>query len=153
VVDREVRDISRIEELAELPRLLRLLAARATDVLNVSDIGRAMEMNKMTLSRYLALLERVFLIRRVRAWTGDVGRRVIQHPKLILTDTGLLAHLQEVDVERALRDGRLGGALLENFVIGEIQKQIRMVADTAVAVLPPHLRRRRGRRGARAPER
>lgn len=124
VVDREVRDLSRIEEIAELPRLLALLAARATDVLNVAEVGRIMEMNKMTLSRYLALLERVFLIRRVRAWAGDIGRRVIQHPKLVLTDTGLLAHLQELDLDRALRDGRLGGALLENFVLVEIQKQL-----------------------------
>ena len=124
VVDREVRDVSRIEDLAELPRLMALLAARATDVLNVSEVGRAMEMNKMTLSRYLALLERVFLIRRVRAWAGDLGRRVIQHPKLILTDTGLLAHLQELDLDRVMRDGRLGGALLENFVLMELEKQL-----------------------------
>lgn len=124
VIDREVRDLSRIEDLAELPRLLGLLAARATDVLNVSEVGRAMEMNKMTLSRYLALLERVFLVRRIRAWTGDIGRRVVQHPKLLIADTGLLAHLQELDLDRALRDGRLGGALLENFVIAELEKQI-----------------------------
>ncbi|MBI2324121.1 MAG: ATP-binding protein [Chloroflexi bacterium] len=124
VVDREVRDLSRIEDLDELPRLLALLAARATDVLNMSEVGRALEMNKMTLFRYLALLERVFLIQRVRAWAGDIGRRVIQHPKLLLTDTGLLAHLQELDLDRALRDGRLGGALLENFVLEEIAKQV-----------------------------
>lgn len=124
VVDREVRDISRIEDLAALPRLLALLGARATDPLNISEVGRAMEMNKMTLSRYIALLERVFLIRRVRTWTGDIGRRAIQHPKLLLADTGLLAHLQEIDLDRALRDGRLGGALIENFVLGELEKQI-----------------------------
>ncbi len=124
VVDREVRDLARIDDLDALPRLLALLAARATDVLNVADAGRTMEMNKMTLSRYLTLLERVFLVRRIRAWSGDLGRRVIQHPKLILTDTGLLGHLQELDVGRALRDGRLGGAILENFVLAEIDRQI-----------------------------
>lgn len=124
VVDREIRDVSRIEELAELPRLLALVAGRVTDALNVSDVARALDMNKMTVSRYLALLERVFLVRRVRSWTGDIGRRVLQHPKLLIPDSGLLGHLLEVDLTRAMSDGRIGGAILENFALGEIERQL-----------------------------
>lgn len=124
VVDREIRDMSRIEELAELPRILALVAGRATDALNLSEVARALDMNKMTVSRYLTLLERVFLVRRVRSWTGDIGRRVLQHPKLLIPDSGLLGHLLEVDVARAMRDGRVGGAIIENFVLGEIERQI-----------------------------
>ena len=124
VVDREIRDMSRIEELAELPRMLALVAGRATDALNVSEVARALDMNKMTVSRYLALLERVYLVRRVRSWTGDIGRRVLQHPKLLIPDSGLLAHLLEVDLSRAMSDGRVGGAIIENFVLGEIERQL-----------------------------
>lgn len=49
---------------------------------------------------------------------------MIQHPKILVGDTGLLAYLQELDVDHALRDGRLGGALIENFVLVELLKQI-----------------------------
>ena len=129
VVDREIRDMSRIEELADLPRILALVAGRATNALNISEVARALDMNKMTVSRYLALLERVFLIRRVRSWAGDIGRRVLQHPKLLIPDSGVLGHLLEVDRARAMKDGRVGGAIMENFVLGEIERQLTWSRD------------------------
>ncbi|HXV61910.1 MAG TPA: AAA family ATPase, partial [Vicinamibacteria bacterium] len=40
ILQRDVRDLSHIEGLTDLPRLLSLLAARASGLLNVSDIAR-----------------------------------------------------------------------------------------------------------------
>lgn len=70
---REVRDIANIQGLTELPQLLRLLAARVGGLLNVADVGRALGIAQTSLRRYLAMLEALFLVRRVPAWRVNLG--------------------------------------------------------------------------------
>ena len=123
VLGRDVRDISRIEDLAALPRLLALLAARAAGLLNVADLARDLGMPATTLKRYLALLERTFLVQTLPAWSANLGRRLVKAPKLLITDTGLLAHLIGATADRLHSYPDLLGPLLENFVAMEIRRQ------------------------------
>ena len=44
-------------------------------------------------------------------------------PKAYLPDSGLLGHLMGVDEARFERDPVLAGTLLENFVLGELERQ------------------------------
>ena len=124
ILQRDVRDIANIEHLAEVPKLLSLLASRACSLVNYSDIARSLAMPQSTLKRYLALLEATFLVRLLPAWSSNLGKRLIKSPKLILTDTGLLAHVLGLDRERAVRDRILFGHVLENFVAMEVAKQL-----------------------------
>jgi len=123
LLERDVRSLANIEQLSEMPDLLAILAARSAGILNASELARVTGMNIKTLTRYLALLERLYLVRRLPAWSGGLATRAIQHPKIVLTDSGLLAHLQGVELERYQRDPVLAGALLETFVIGELERQ------------------------------
>lgn len=119
MLQREVRDLANVTGLTEFPRIMLLLAARATGLLNYAGIARDLGMPQTTLKRYIALLEKAFLILTVPAWFRNLGKRLVKSPKLILSDAGLLAHLLGggEGVERSL------GAVLENFVIMEIVKQ------------------------------
>lgn len=123
VVQREVRDMANIEGLSQLPRLLALLAARVGGLLNVAEISNAIDIPQTTLKRYLALLEATHLVKLVPAWSGNVGKRLMKSPKLYLVDTGLLAHLLGMDIERLRTDHPVRGAFLENFVVIEVLKQ------------------------------
>lgn len=118
-LQREVSDIADVAGLSDLPRLMMALAARATGLLNLSDVARNLDLPRTTLGRYVALLEAALLIQTVPAWFRNIGKRLVKSPKLILTDTGLLAHLLGggAGLERAF------GAALENFVLMEIVKQ------------------------------
>lgn len=124
ILQRDVRDLARVDGLHTLPNLLKLLAARTSGLLNLSDIGRDAGLPHTTLTRYLALLETVFLVHRLPAWSRNPGQRLVKAPKVHLADTGLACHLLGVDSQRLSEDRPLLGRLLETFVAGELHKQI-----------------------------
>lgn len=124
LLQREVLDIARIEGTTVLPRVLSMLAARAMSLLNVSDLSRSLAVPNMTLTRYLALLEGLFLVQRLPPWSGSLSKRLVRAPKVGLVDTGLLCHLLKLDSARLLSDHMLQGPLIENFVFMELRKQL-----------------------------
>ena len=124
ILQRDVRDLARVDALHTLPNLLKLLAARASGLLNLADVGRDASLPHTTLTRYLALLETVFLVHRLPAWSRNLGQRLVKAPKLHLVDTGLACHLIGTDARRLSEDRTLLGRLLESFVVGELRKQI-----------------------------
>lgn len=124
ILQRDIRDVSEITGLTAMPRLLSLLAARSMSILNMAELSRAAEVAHRTLVRYVALLETIFVVQRIPAWSGNIGRRLIRHPKVTLNDTGLLAHLLGLDAERFASDPTLAGPLVETFAAVEIAKGI-----------------------------
>lgn len=123
LLSRDVRDLARIEGLAELPRLVTLIAARPMALLNYADLVRGAGLAQTTLKRYFALLLAVFLVRTVPPWHGNLGKRLVKAPKVMLADSGLAAHLMGVDPARLRADRTLLGGLLESFVTMELVKQ------------------------------
>lgn len=123
VLSRDARDIAEIEGLAALPRLLALLAARTGSLLNAASLSRDTGLPQSTLKRYLALLEALFFLQLLPAWSGNLGKRLVRSPKVHLLDTGLIAHLSGLDEARLRREGELLGPLLESFVFMELRKQ------------------------------
>jgi predicted AAA+ superfamily ATPase len=123
ILQRDIRDLANIEGLVDLPRLLELLAARASGILNYAEVSRSIGFPQMTLKRYMTLLETTFLIETVPAWSGSVKNRLIKAPKLFIGDTGLLSYLLDLNLDRLRSNPTLAGALTENFVVGELNKQ------------------------------
>ncbi|MFQ5851848.1 MAG: ATP-binding protein [Candidatus Binatia bacterium] len=124
ILQRDVRDLANINGLTQLPRLLSLMAARATSLLNLSELSRSIAIPQTTLKRYLALLETTFLARTLPAWSGNLGKRLVKAPKLVLSDTGLISYLLGLNRARLGSDTNLLGPLLENFTIMELEKQL-----------------------------
>lgn len=131
IVERDVPDLADISDRLAIPRILRFIATRRMGLLNLSDLARTVEMNRMTVERYLALLQLAYIVRTIPAWSGDVGRRLIKAPKPMLIDTGLLTHLLGVDAARLVDDPNTLGPVLENFVAAELLKQISMPPKAA----------------------
>ncbi|GDY19722.1 hypothetical protein LBMAG56_10670 [Verrucomicrobiota bacterium] len=128
ILQRDVRELARVDGLHNLPNLLKLLAARTSGLLNLADVGRDAALPHTTLTRYLALLETVFLIHRLPAWSANLGQRLVKAPKLHLVDSGLACHLLGADTPWLAEDRPLLGRLLESFVVGELRKQITWAA-------------------------
>ena len=125
ILQRDIRDLARIEGLADLSRLLALMAARSTGLLNYAELSRSSALPQTTLKRYLALLEATYLVQTLPAWSGNLGRRLVKSPKLLFVDTGLMAHLLGLSSEADLRqDSPAVGPLVENFVAVELLKQL-----------------------------
>ena len=131
ILQRDVRDIANVDGLVTMPRLLSLLAARSAGLLNVSELARSAGVKLTTLNRYLALLETVFLIQRLPPWSANLGKRLVKAPKLHFVDTGLAAHLLGLDQRGVGSAPQLLGALLETFVVNELQKSLGWSASRA----------------------
>ena len=57
------------------------------------------------LSRYLDLLELIFVIKRIPAWSSNLSTRAISTPKLTVTDSGLGGRLERDGRRRAFEQG------------------------------------------------
>ena len=124
VVERDVVSASAITQADELPTLLRLIAANTSGELVASRLAGDARMSSDTVSRYLALLELVGLIVRVRAWTPSLTSREKRHAKVVLSDTGLACALLGRNVEELVSPmSALRGPMLESFVTMELVKQ------------------------------
>ena len=120
LLTRDVRDISQIEDLSALPRLLTLLSSRVMSLVNHADLSRTLDIPQTTLKRYFALLEAMFMVSLLPAWTRNVGRRLIKAPKLLLLDTGITAsRLGWTSGYLAQNRGSIG-FILEQFVTLEL---------------------------------
>lgn len=123
MLQRDIRDLANIADSTAIPRLLSVVATRAGSLLNFADLSRTMALPQTTLKRYFALLEGTFLVQLLRPWARNLGKRVIQTPKVYLNDSGLLTYSLGATVDRLKAEGTLAGAVLENFVMMELRKQ------------------------------
>jgi predicted AAA+ superfamily ATPase len=123
ILQRDVRDLANISDLTAVPRLLSVVASRAGGLLNFADLSRSLSLPQTTLKRYFALLETTFLVQLLWPWAINTGQRVIRTPKVYLNDTGLLAHLVGLTLDRLELDAGMAGSILENFVLMELRKQ------------------------------
>jgi len=123
MLERDVRDISNIQGLRDLPRLFQLLATRSANLLNVSELSRTIGLVNVTLQRYLRLLETVFFIHTLPAWSSNLGKRLTRSPKIHVCDTAVMAQLLDIDEVRLKSDPNLFGQFLESFVFAELMKQ------------------------------
>lgn len=124
LLQRDVRDLAAVEGLTALPHLLALLTARTGGLLNAADLARAAALPQTTVKRYLALLEGVFLVRRLSAWSGGQTARLVKAPKTYAVDSGLAAHLAGADASSLQDRPERFGPLLETFVVAEVIKQV-----------------------------
>jgi predicted AAA+ superfamily ATPase len=90
-----------------------------------------MALHHETVEDHVSLLEAIFLVSRISAWTPGIGNREIQHPKIYVSDTGLLLHLLGADEKRLLTDDQVTGKALENFVAMEIVRHAESSQESA----------------------
>ncbi len=124
VLQKDIRELSNIEGLSQIPNILQLIGTRVGSTINLSDISRLSGIKNTTLQRYMALLEYVFLIFKIPAWTPNSEGQFVKSPKIFLNDTGLLCHLRGESVASLLANKTRCGAFFENFIVLEIIKQI-----------------------------
>jgi hypothetical protein len=79
----ELADVRRIDD-AE--RLLRLLASQSANLLSYRRVGAGLDMHHETVRAYVALLEQMFLVKRLPAWRPGLGAREASTPKLYVCD-------------------------------------------------------------------
>lgn len=123
LVARDVAQLSDIERTAQMRALIRLLAAQSAQLLVTTRVGSEVGVSQATALRYIGLLEEVFLIKRIPAWSRNLGSRTGSTPKLTFVDSGIAANLLGADARSLIRPAGPFGPLLEGFVHMELARQ------------------------------
>lgn len=124
LINRDVIQLSEIERGPEMRALTRLVAARSGQLLVPGSLGNELGLPHPTVKRYLGLLEEVFLLKRIPAWSRDLSTRAVGTPKVAMVDSGIAANLLGLDAENLRRPTSPLGPLLEGFVVMEIARQL-----------------------------
>lgn len=106
-----------------LRRLLTMLAHAQGGLLNASSLGASLGVSYHTVQRYLAVLEQTFIIRPLRPYFRNIGKRLVKGAKLYLRDTGLLHHLLNISTLDELDAHPIRGASWETLVIEDVLRR------------------------------
>ena len=122
-LQRDVRDLARINSLDVLPRLLSAAASQTARLYKLSGLAAPFQLSRPTIGGYINLLERLFLIERLPPWHSNRLSRLVKTPKLHLGDTGLGCSLLGYNPGALVTDRALLGRFLETFVFQELKRQ------------------------------
>jgi predicted AAA+ superfamily ATPase len=103
-----------------LERFWTMLAHNQGDVLNAAHLARNLEVSGTTIGRYIDLMTDLLLIRRLRPWTFNIGKRLIRSPKIYVRDSGITHALLNIGAYNDLLGHPVVGGSWEGFVIENI---------------------------------
>jgi predicted AAA+ superfamily ATPase len=115
---------TRRREPVRMRRYFEAYALNSAGVCDHKTIFGAAGLRKETASAYEELLERLYVIEQVPAWTTNRLARLVHRPKRYVIDTALMTHLLRLDVAGILRDGDILGRVLDTFVAAQIRPEI-----------------------------
>lgn len=121
-LERDVRQLRQVGDLRDFRRLMTALAARAGQLLNLSEVSRDLGLAVNTVKAWISVLDASHQIALVSPFHRNLTKRLVKSPKLYFTDTGLLTHLLGLRDEEAAFASASGGALFENLVYGELRR-------------------------------
>lgn len=123
IIERDVQDIAKVKDGRELARLLEIMALRTGTLLNASGLSKDLGLHRGTVDHYLAILEKLFLVRPLAGWHRNSAKRLIKSPKMHLVDSGLAAALAGLSVDDWMGRRQDMGRLLETFVVQQVHAQ------------------------------
>lgn len=103
-----------------LRRLWTMLAHHQGELLDLSKLAAALAISGQTVSRYIDLLCDLMLVRRLPAWHGNVGKRLIRSPKVYVRDSGLVHALLGLSNLDAVLGHPIAGSSWEGFVVEQL---------------------------------
>ncbi len=75
---------------AALGRFWSMLAHYHGQIWNAAEFARSFGVSDMTIRRYLDVLAGTFVVRALRPWHENLGKRQVKSPKVYLADSGIL---------------------------------------------------------------
>ena len=103
-----------------LRRLWTMLAHAQGGLLNQSQLAASLAISGQTVARYIDILADLMLVRRLPAWHGNVGKRLVRAPKVYVRDSGIVHALLGLTGLESVLGHPVAGASWEGFVIEQL---------------------------------
>jgi uncharacterized protein len=90
LIREDVLEFSRLHEVNAMRMFAQTLQQRVGSPLSIASIARDMAVAPKTLTRYLEILEALYIVFTVRPWSRNIPRATLMQPKVYFFDTGLV---------------------------------------------------------------
>jgi uncharacterized protein len=116
-LERDVPQLGPRIPAVTLRNLWTMLAHSQGGQLNIAQLGNNLDVAATTAKRYIELLEDLLLVRTLRPWSGNVGKRLVKAPKVYIRDSGITHALLNITGLDELLGHPVVGASWEGFVL------------------------------------
>lgn len=117
---KDILEFENIKKSDQLFNLLQLLSLQIGNEVSLQEIGKQIGMNKLTVQKYINLLEKTFVIFQLRSFSRNLRKEIAKSRKIYFWDLGVRNVLVNNFNNLAIRND--AGALWENFCVAERMK-------------------------------
>lgn len=119
---KDILELENIRNADKLYDLLKLLSYQIGNEVSLSELGNSLELAKQTVRRYLELLEKAFIIKKIGGYSSNLRKEVTKTNRYYFFDNGvrnaIINNFNSIDQRNDI------GMLWENFMVMErIKKQ------------------------------
>ncbi|MCZ4224611.1 ATP-binding protein [Pedobacter rhodius] len=117
---KDILALSGIRKPLQLEKLVKALALQIGNEVSYSELGQMIEADKLTVERYVDLLEQCFVVFRLSAYSNNLRNEIKKSKKIYFYDTGIRNAIIENFSTLGLRQD--AGQLFENYIVSEYVK-------------------------------
>ena len=119
---KDVLDLAEVKHPGKIEDLLKLLAYQVGGLVSINELSGALGLSRQAVERYISLLEKSFVIFRLKAFSRNLRKEVVKMDKIFFYDVGVRNAV--IDNFKSLADRNDTGQLWENFIIAERLKML-----------------------------
>ncbi len=116
-LERDIPMLSQRVPPQAVGRCWRMLAHSHGQVWNASALGQSMDVSVTAVNKYRDLLSGAFMVRMLPPWFENLGKRLVNSPKVFLRDSGVLHFLLGLEESQELPMHPRYGASWEGFCL------------------------------------
>ena len=114
---KDILSIEKIKGSRQLLDLLKLLAFQIGNEVSLTELATQVRLDVKTVSRYLDILEKGFVVKRIGAFNRNLRKEIVTKAKYYFYDVGIRNAV--ISQFNAFEDRNDVGGLFENFVVME----------------------------------
>lgn len=118
----DILEFDRVRKSEMLLKLLQMLALQIGNEVSYFELARALEVDRSTVIKYIDLLEKTFVITKLRAFSRNLRKEINKKNKIFFYDLGVLNSLIANYNPMTIRNDV--GGLWENFCVVERLKYL-----------------------------
>jgi predicted AAA+ superfamily ATPase len=118
---KDILELENIRNSDKLIDLLRLLAYQIGNEVSLNELGNSLSLSKHTIAKYIDLLEKVFIIKKIGGYSNNLRKEVSKSSRYYFYDNGVRNAIINNFAPIELRNDI--GMLWENFAIMERLKK------------------------------
>lgn len=121
-IERDVRQVLKVQELETFQRFVKLCAGRTGQLLNLSSLAADCGITRNTAKAWISVLEASYIVFQLRPHHANFNKRLVKAPKLYFYDAGLVSWLLGIRTPQQLETHPLRGNIFETFIVAELIK-------------------------------